>query len=113
MNVFDDEEPDFNAWWAARSGDADYDAELVFQVVDHEGQLVALAWCWTSAFLKDLAVAARARRHGIAEALCLHVFATFKMRGASRVDLKTNLVLNADAVRLYRRLGMREIGWEG
>lgn len=111
--VFDDEEPDFAVWWTKRSGDSEYDPSVVFLVRDDSGQLVALAWCWTSAFLKDLAVAPVARRKGIAEALCRHVFATFHARGADHIDLKTNLVSNADAVRLYRRLGMYEVDWAG
>jgi len=43
----------------------------------------------------------------------LTVFAAFAARGAAHVDLKTNLAENVDAVRLYRRLGMMEVGWEG
>ena len=42
-----------------------------------------------------------------------HVFAVFQARGATHVDLKTDLVVNADAARLYRRLDMVEVDWEG
>lgn len=111
--VFDDEPKNFDAWWAARSGDAEYDPSLCFLAFDGAGTLAGLAWCWKDAFLKDLAVSSAARRKGLAEALCRHVFAAFRERGAAHVDLKTNLVLNADAVRLYRRLGMYEVGWAG
>ena len=54
-----------------------------------------------------------ARRLGLAEALMWHVFAVFQQRGAAHVDLKTNIVVNADAARLYRRLGMVEVAWDG
>lgn len=111
--VFDDEEPDFSAWWAARASDPGFDPALVFCVVDRNGTLAAVAWCWASGFLKDLAVARPARRNGLAEGLCNHVFAAFRTRGHQHVDLKTNTVLNADAYRLYRRLGMVEVAWDG
>lgn len=113
MRVFDDEEPDFDRWWTQKSTDPEYDPSLCFVVFDERGDLVALAWCWTSGFLKDLAVALSARRKGIAEALCLQVFAAFRVRGAGHVDLKTNLIFNADAARLYGRLGMYEVDWAG
>ena len=41
------------------------------------------------------------------------IFATFKGRGVPHVDLKTNLVINAAAARLYQRLGMVEVDWAG
>lgn len=107
------EEENFDLWWALHSSDAEYDPALWFVVDDAHGRLVAVALCWTSDYLKYLAVHRDARRNGLAEALLLHVFATFKARGAARVDLKTMLVENADAIRLYRRLGMVEVDWMG
>ncbi|TIL70217.1 MAG: GNAT family N-acetyltransferase, partial [Mesorhizobium sp.] len=71
------------------------------------------ALCWTRAFVKDLAVHPEARGRGIAEALMWHVFTTFHARGAAHVDLKTNTVEKAAAVRLYERLGMFEVDWAG
>lgn len=41
------------------------------------------------------------------------VFAAFRDRCAAHVDLKTHRVENAAAVRLYERLGMIRIAWEG
>lgn len=110
--VFDDT-GQFDEWWSKLSTDSEFDPALCFLVHDEQGRLAAAAQCWTSAFVKDLAVAPFARRNGLAEALMWHVFATFKQRGATRVDLKTSLIVNADAVRLYRRLGMVEVNWEG
>lgn len=112
-DVFSDEEPSFEAWWARLSSDAEFDPALCFLAFDPAGRLVAVAQCWTSAFVKDLAVAPSARRQGLAEALMWHVFAAFKERGERHVDLKTSTVENADAVRLYRRLGMVEVDWAG
>ena len=41
------------------------------------------------------------------------VFTAFRDRGAAHVDLKTHKVENAAAVRLYERLGMMQVAWEG
>jgi ribosomal protein S18 acetylase RimI-like enzyme len=112
--VFDDGgDGPFDEWWDKRSHDPEFDPELCFLVFDPAPALVAVALCWTSGFLRDLAVHATARRAGIGEALMRQVFAACQARGASHVDLKTNVRDNADAVRLYRRLGMVEVGWEG
>lgn len=112
--VFDDgADGPFEEWWARISGDAEFDPTLFFLVEDEHGRLAAVAWAWTSAFLRDLAVDPGARRLGLGEALMLHVFAVFQARGAAHVDLKTDLVINADAARLYRRLAMVEVDWEG
>jgi ribosomal protein S18 acetylase RimI-like enzyme len=112
--VFDDgADGPFEEWWDKRSNDSEFDAELCFLVFDPAQTLVAEALCWTSGFVRDLAVHPAARRSGIGEALMRQVFAVFARRGLSHVDLKTNLGENADAVRLYRRLGMIEVGWEG
>ncbi len=107
------EEKDFDTWWATLSGDAEFDPALLFVVDDPDGRLVAVAFCWTSDYLKYLAVHPAARRRGLAEALLWHVFAVFRERGATRVDLKTRVVENANAVRLYRRIGMFEVDWNG
>lgn len=113
VETFDDQEPDFERWWAWLSGDAEYDPALVFMAWDADGNLAAAAQCWTSGFVKDLATAPRARGNGIGEALMLTAFAAFKVRGLGRVDLKTSTIENAAAVRLYTRLGMTEVDWEG
>ena len=107
------EEENFDLWWALHSSDAEYDPALWFVVDGPDGRLAAVALCWTSDSLKYLAVHPDARRNGLAEALLLHVFATFKARGAARVDLKTMVVENANAIRLYRRHGMVEVDWAG
>jgi ribosomal protein S18 acetylase RimI-like enzyme len=106
-------DPSFEKWWQVRSADPEFDAELCFLAFEPAGYLVGAACCWTSGFVKELAVHPAMRRRGIGAALLGQVFAAFRARGLSHVDLKTNLTDNADAVRLYRRLGMVEVGWEG
>ncbi len=113
VEAFDDEERSFDVWWAKRSGDAEFDPALCFLAFGPDGRLAGAALCWTSAFVKDLAVASWARRIGLGAALLCHVFAAFKERGAPHIDLKTSLTENADAVRLYRRAGMVEVSWVG
>lgn len=109
--AFDDQDQDFERWWRGVSGDAEYDPALVFLAVDAKGRAVAVAQCWTSGFVKDLATAGPARGQGLGEALMLTVFAAFKARGLAHVDLKTSTIQSAAAVRLYRRLGMVEVDW--
>ncbi|MER9896169.1 GNAT family N-acetyltransferase [Mesorhizobium sp. M0119] len=112
--VFDDgADGPFDQWWPRISGDAEFDPALCFLVIDRKGQLAGAALCWMRAFVKDLAVHPEARGRGIAEALMRHAFAAFHARGAAHVDLKTNTVENAAAVRLYQRLGMIEVDWPG
>jgi ribosomal protein S18 acetylase RimI-like enzyme len=111
--AFVDQNPDFGTWWRDLSHDDEYDPALVFLAVDHDGRLAAVAQCWTSGFVKDLATAGFARERGIGEALMRTVFDRFRATGVAHVDLKTSTTLNAAAVRLYRRLGMVEVEWAG
>jgi len=114
FEVFDDGSiGPFESWWRKLSTDPEFDPALCFLVFDGGNRLVAAAQCWTSAYLKDLAVRPEARRCGLAEALLCQVFCTFRARGAAHVDLKTDLVKNGDAVRLYERMGMRRVPLEG
>lgn len=99
--------PAFRQWWKALRTDEEFDPALVFLAVDREG-VAGIAQCWTSAFVKDLAVAPRMRRQGLGRALMLTAFAEFKQRGARHVDLKVRED-NAPALALYESLGMRTI----
>ncbi len=110
--VFDDgTDGPFEDWWPRISGDSEFDPALCFLAIDGKGRLAGAALCWASAFVKDLAIHPEARGRGLAEALMWHAFAAFRQRGAGHVDLKTNTVINAAAVRLYERLGMFEVDW--
>lgn len=113
VEVFDDQDPDFDRWWGGLAGDDEYDPALIFLAVGEDGKLAAAAQCWTSGFVKDLATSNGARGKGLGEALMLTLFAAFKARGIGHVDLKTSTIHNAAAVRLYRRLGMVDVDWAG
>lgn len=99
--------PDFDTWRTLFTGDAEYHPQLCFIARDQHG-IVAVAQCWTSAFIKDLVVHPRARRQGLAQALLLHVFETYRQRREAWVDLKV-LEDNQPARRLYEGLGMQRI----
>lgn len=112
--VFDDgTDGPYDEWWPRISSNAEFDPALCFLVIDSKGRLAGAALCLTRAFVRDLAVHPEARGRGVAEALMRHAFAVFQARGAAHVDLKTNTVENAAAVRLYERLGMTPVAWEG
>ena len=86
--------------------DLEYDATVLFLALDEKDRVIGLAHCWTSAFLKDLAVSALWRRIGIGEALMLHALTVFQARGAVHLDLKVEDDNPSGAERLYRRIGM-------
>ena len=89
------------------TSDAEFDPRLWF-LAETDGELAGVALCWTSGFVKDLAVHESWRRRGLGEALLRHVLATFRARGARVTELKVESD-NARAVRLYERLGMRVV----
>ena len=97
--------PIFPRWWKALRKDSEFDPALVFLAFE-DGQVVGMAQCWTSAFVKDLAVQPRARRRGIGRALMLSTFEAFAKRGAAHVDLKVREE-NETAFGLYQSLRMR------
>jgi ribosomal protein S18 acetylase RimI-like enzyme len=97
----------FEQWLSETTQDAEFDPALcVLAESDHE--LVGVALCWTSAFVKDLVVRESWRRRGLGEALLLHVFAAFALRGAKAVELKVQST-NSGAQRLYERLGFHVV----
>ena len=85
--------------------DADYDPTLCLVASNHDG-ILAVAQCWTSAFIKNLAVHPCAQGQGLGRALLLHSFQVFKQRGEPYVDLKV-LESNLRARQLYESAGMR------
>src|SRR5205085_5764264 len=46
----------YSEWWNALTTDAEYDPALCFVSETDSGEIVGFAQCWTSAFIKDLAV---------------------------------------------------------
>lgn len=93
----------FEGFWAWLTGDAEYDAKLMF-VATADGEVVGFCHCWTSDFIKDLVVAPEWEGRGLGTALLTLALAAFKARGADAVSLKTDLD-NIRAQSLYRRLG--------
>lgn len=100
--------PDADSWWMTLSGDSEFDEQLCFLVTDEQGRLAGAAQCWSSAFLKDLAVHPDFRRRGIGVNLLRHVFQTFRRRGEPHIDLKVDAG-NVTAIRLYESTGMRQV----
>lgn len=98
----------FAQWWTAVSHDAEFDPALCFVAQDASGRLIGVAQCWTSAFVKDLAVHSDWRRRGLGRALLHYAFHIFSMRGAGAVDLKVEAG-NAAAIALYESLGMHVV----
>lgn len=102
--------PIFRHWWKALSKDKEFDPELVFIAMEG-AEVVGMAQCWTSAFVKDLAVHPRARRRGVGRALMLAAFHAFAERGANHVDLKVREE-NTAAIALYTSLRMQTVARE-
>jgi ribosomal protein S18 acetylase RimI-like enzyme len=102
---------DFDHWWMRLFGDPEFDASLCF-LIFRDDRLAAVALCWTSAFLKDLAVHPDFRRIGLGGNLLRQVFRAFRERGAKAVDLKVEAG-NSAAIALYERAGMYRVPWEG
>lgn len=99
----------FRIWWPSLIRDAEYDPALCFVAADAGGEVLGVAQCWTSAFVKDLAVAPTARRQGLGAALLAQAFQVFRERGAAHLDLKVEADNPTGALRLYRTLGFQEI----
>ena len=99
----------FPVWWSSLTNDAEFDPKLVFVARDSGFRIVGVAQCWTSAFIKDLAVQPDCRRRGVGRALLLHAFEVFKNRGARTLSLKVKADNPSGAVRMYRSVGMHPI----
>ena len=95
-------------WLRTIPTDEEFEPELVL-LAEADGELVGVALCWTSAFVKDLAVHESWRGRGLGEALLRHVLAVFRARGAPHVDLKVEANNPSGAQRLYARVGMRVV----
>src|SRR5215831_17186701 len=103
----------FEEWWPSLRDDSEFAPDLCFLAINERQEIVGIAQCWTSAFIKDLVVHPLARRRGIAEALLRTAFLEFRHRGEKHVDLKVRLDNPTGAVRLYKKLGMREVPLDG
>ena len=97
----------FEDWYGDLTTDSEFDAALCVPALAPDGQVAGFVQCWTSNFVKDLAVAPAYRGQGVGAALMQHAFALFAARRAQYVDLKVG-VGERPARRLYARLGMVE-----
>lgn len=84
--------------------DAEFDPKLCL-VASNASGILGVSQCWTSAYIKNLAIHPCAQGMGLGRALLLHTFHVFKQRGEAFVDLKV-LESNLRARRLYERVGM-------
>lgn len=99
---------EFQSWLDGFDSDPEFDRQLVFVVEDGLG-IVAVAQCWTSAFIRNLVVHPRAQGRGIGQRLLAHAFNVFHQRHEPHVDLKV-MESNLTARRLYERAGMEYVG---
>lgn len=98
---------DLRTWLGAFETDPEFDRHLVFAVHDSAG-IVAVAQCWTSAFIRNLVVHPRAQGQSIGQRLLEHAFDAFYRKREQRVDLKV-MESNLIARRLYERVGMEYV----
>lgn len=98
---------DFSSWWRGFEQDPECDPTLCLIVADHDG-IVAVAQCWTSAFIHYVAVHPRARRQGIGRLLLEQAFAVFAWRNEGWLDLNV-MENNLPARRLYEQAGMHYV----
>ncbi|EZI27286.1 N-acetyltransferase [Pseudomonas extremaustralis] len=96
--------PDLDTWQHQFVSDAEFDPTLCLVVSNDQG-ILGVAQCWTSAFIKHLAVHPCNQGQGLGRALLLHSFQVFKQRGEPYVDLKV-LESNLRARQLYESAGM-------
>lgn len=99
----------FADWHGNLIEDSEFDPALCIPAINVDGAVAGFVQCWTSNFVKDLAVSQAYRGQGVGAALMHHAFALFAERGARHVDLKVECG-ELPARRLYERLGMVEVG---
>lgn len=98
---------DFDTWLHSFEHDPECDPGLCLIVEDQQG-IVAVAQCWSSAFIRYVAVHPRVRRQGIGRLLLQQAFALFARRDEGWLDLNV-MENNLPARRLYEQAGMRYV----
>ena len=101
--------PPYEEWLPSFTGDAEFDPSACLLLFAPDARLAGAALCWSSSYVKDIAVAEAFRRRGLGEALLRAVLALFRARGASAVELKVQSDNPSGAVELYRRLGFETV----
>jgi ribosomal protein S18 acetylase RimI-like enzyme len=99
----------FADWWRAVEDDPEFDPELCYLLLTETDEVAAVALCWNSGFLKDIAVHPAHRRRGLGRALLLHLLGTFRERGLARVDLKVAKNNPDRAWKLYESVGFKRV----
>ncbi len=101
---------DFATWSTQLITDEEYDPTLCFVVREATtGRIIGFAQCWTSAFVKDLAVAEDWRGKGLGRTLMAHIFEAFDRRNAVKVELKVEADNPSGAVKFYEAIGMERL----
>jgi mycothiol synthase len=98
----------FDKWLSWRTGRSDYAPEL-WRVALVGDDLVGAALCFGDrnlGWVLDLAVAPRARRHGLGLALLRSGFRALAERGQTHIGLEVDSENESGATRLYERAGM-------
>jgi mycothiol synthase len=105
----------FDDWKRYSTGGNRYDLSLWWLVEDGD-ELAALslnAWHFSGdphfGWIHVLGVRPPWRKRGLATALLRHSFCDFRVRGATRVGLGVDGENTTGAVRLYEKVGMREV----
>ena len=98
----------FEEWYGNLTSDSEFDPSLCVAAMAGNGEIAGFVQCWTSDFIKDLAVSPSYRKLGLGTALMREMFSRFARRGAKFVDLKVGTENHA-ARGLYARLGMVEV----
>ncbi len=91
-------------WWLALTEDSEFEEDLCFVIEDSKGEMAAFAHCWSSGFVKDIAVHEPHRHKGLARAMLHQIFNLFSGRERPHIDLK--VLKTNPAVRFYERIGM-------
>lgn len=97
----------FDDWLEWFTGDDEFDPSSCFLAWSN-GELVGVALCWSSAFVKDLCVAEHFRRRGLASSLLTLAMSHFRRRGADGLALRSHADNPSGANRLYAKLGFVE-----
>lgn len=97
----------FEGFWRWLTTEPGYDPKVMFVAMQGDA-VVGFCHCWTGAYIKNLAVAPEVRRRGLATALVTRALQEFAQRGASAVDLETE-VDNEAAQALYTKLGFTAV----
>ena len=96
--------PTYEAWFTSVTNDPEFDPSLCIVAVS-ERDIVGVALCWSSSFVKDLCVAERWRNQGLGQALLQAAMVRFADRNERLLTLKVNADNPYDAHRLYLRCG--------